>query len=57
MTFNENARIDTGKVSKRSGGRRGGMIAGGGVGIALLLVLQVLQNALLIGKLTLFGLA
>ncbi|MFV0435061.1 MAG: neutral zinc metallopeptidase [Leucobacter sp.] len=39
MTFNENARIDTGKVSKRSGGRRGGMIAGGGVGIALLLVL------------------
>ena len=26
-------------------------------GIALLLVLQVLQNALLIGKLTLFGLA
>ena len=39
MTFNDNARIDTGRVSKRSGAKRGGMIAGGGVGIALLLAL------------------
>ena len=40
MTFNDNVRIDPSKVSKRSGGaRRGGMIAGGGVGIALLLAL------------------
>lgn len=39
MTFNDNVRIDTSKVSKRSGGRRGGMIAGGGVGIALLLLI------------------
>ncbi len=40
MTFNDNVRIDTGRVSKRSGGaRRGGMIAGGGAGIVLLLAL------------------
>ncbi|MBL3698817.1 neutral zinc metallopeptidase [Leucobacter luti] len=39
MTFNDNVQIDTSKVSKRSGARRGGMIAGGGVGIALLLAL------------------
>ncbi|MBL3685994.1 neutral zinc metallopeptidase [Leucobacter zeae] len=40
MTFNDNVRIDPGKVSKRGGrGRRGGMIAGGGIGIALLLAL------------------
>ncbi|WP_024357463.1 neutral zinc metallopeptidase [Leucobacter chironomi] len=39
MTFNDNARIDTGRVSKRSGARRGGLIAGGGVGVALLLAL------------------
>ena len=40
MTFNDNARIDTSKVSKRGGGaRRGGMIAGGGIGIALLLAI------------------
>ncbi|QZY51383.1 KPN_02809 family neutral zinc metallopeptidase [Leucobacter tenebrionis] len=38
MTFNDNARIDTGKVSKRSGARRGGIIAGGGGIVALLLV-------------------
>lgn len=38
MTFNDNVRIDTSRVSKRSGGgRRGGAIAGGGIGIALLL--------------------
>ncbi|GAB2560951.1 KPN_02809 family neutral zinc metallopeptidase [Leucobacter ruminantium] len=39
MTFNDNVRIDTSKVSKRRGGARGGMIAGGGAGIALLLFL------------------
>ncbi len=40
MTFNDNVQIDTSKVSKRSGGaRRGGMIAGGGIGVALLLAL------------------
>ena len=37
MTFNDNARVDTSRVSKRSGARRGGMIAGGGVGVVLLL--------------------
>lgn len=37
MTFNDNVQIDTSKVSKRSGARRGGMIAGGGVGVAILL--------------------
>lgn len=37
MTFNDNARIDSGRITKRSGARKGGMIAGGGVGIALLL--------------------
>ena len=39
MTFNDNAQIDSTSVSKRSGAKRGGMIAGGGVGIALLLYL------------------
>ncbi|WP_125100804.1 KPN_02809 family neutral zinc metallopeptidase [Leucobacter chromiireducens] len=40
MTFNDNVRIDTSKVTKRGGGaRKGGMIAGGGIGIALLLAL------------------
>lgn len=39
MTFNDNVRVDTSKVSKRSGARRGGAIAGGGIGIALLLVI------------------
>lgn len=40
MTFNDNVRIDSSKVSKRSGGmKKGGMIAGGGIGIALLLAL------------------
>lgn len=40
VTFNDNVRIDTSKVSKRGGGaRRGGMIAGGGIGVALLLAL------------------
>lgn len=40
VTFNDNVRIDTSKVSKRGGGaKRGGMIAGGGVGIALLLAI------------------
>ncbi|MBK0420082.1 neutral zinc metallopeptidase [Leucobacter sp. CSA1] len=36
MTFNDNVRIDTGKVSRRRGGR-GGAIAGGGIGVAVLL--------------------
>lgn len=39
MTFNDNVRVDTSKVSKRSGARRGGAIAGGGIGIALLLMI------------------
>ena len=40
MTFNDNVRVDTGRVSKRRGGaRRGGAIAGGGVGVLLLLTL------------------
>ena len=39
MTFNDNVRVDTSKVSKRSGARRGGAIAGGGIGIALLLLI------------------
>ncbi|PRI11638.1 KPN_02809 family neutral zinc metallopeptidase [Leucobacter massiliensis] len=39
MTFNDNARIDTSKVSKRSGARRGGLIAGGGGAVVLLLAL------------------
>ncbi|MGJ0202698.1 KPN_02809 family neutral zinc metallopeptidase [Leucobacter sp. gxy201] len=40
MTFNENARIDTSKVTKRRGGmKKGGMIAGGGGAIVLLLLL------------------
>lgn len=40
MTFNDNARIDTSKVSKRSGGmKKGGLIAGGGGAIALLLLI------------------
>lgn len=40
MTFNDNVRIDTGKVSKRGGGaKRTGMIAGGGGIIAILLVI------------------
>lgn len=39
MTFNDNVRIDTSKVSKRSGAAKGGMIAGGGIGIALLLAI------------------
>ncbi|WP_053385163.1 KPN_02809 family neutral zinc metallopeptidase [Leucobacter celer] len=40
MTFNDNVRIDTSRVSKRSGGgRRGGVIAGGGIGVVLLLML------------------
>lgn len=37
MTFNDNARINSGRVTKRSGARKGGMIAGGGLGVALLL--------------------
>lgn len=37
MTFNDNARIDSSRVTKRSGARKGGMIAGGGMGVALLL--------------------
>ncbi|MBP1327184.1 putative metalloprotease [Leucobacter exalbidus] len=39
MTFNDNVRIDSSKVSKRSGAKRGGMIAGGGIGVVLLLAL------------------
>ncbi|WP_053387646.1 KPN_02809 family neutral zinc metallopeptidase [Leucobacter japonicus] len=39
MTFNDNVSIDTSKVSKRSGAAKGGMIAGGGIGIALLLAI------------------
>ncbi|MFD5599309.1 neutral zinc metallopeptidase [Leucobacter sp. NPDC058333] len=39
MTFNDNVRIDNSKVTKRGGARKGGMIAGGGIGIALLLAL------------------
>ena len=38
MTFNENVRIDTSHVQKRSGGRRTGMAVGGG-GIGLMVVL------------------
>lgn len=39
MTFNDDVRIDTSKVSKRAGGSRGGMAVGGGLGIALLLMI------------------
>ena len=40
MTFNDNARIDTSRVSKRRGrGAKGGLIAGGGGAVALLLLL------------------
>lgn len=40
MTFNDDVRIDSGRVSKRRGGaRRGGAVAGGGIGIAVLLVI------------------
>ncbi|MEJ6488374.1 neutral zinc metallopeptidase [Leucobacter sp. USCH14] len=39
MTFNDNVRIDNSKVRKRRGARTGGMVAGGGIGIALLLAL------------------
>ena len=39
MTFNDNVRIDQSKVRKRSGARTGGMVAGGGLGIALLLAI------------------
>lgn len=39
MTFNDDARIDTSKASKRRGARRGGIIAGGGIGVVLLLAL------------------
>ncbi|WP_336658973.1 KPN_02809 family neutral zinc metallopeptidase [Leucobacter sp. USHLN153] len=38
MTFNDNVRIDSSKARKRKGGK-GGVIAGGGAGIALLLVI------------------
>lgn len=40
MTFNDNVRIDTGRVQKRSGGGRGGRgmkIGGGSIGVMLLL--------------------
>lgn len=36
MTLNDNVRIDMSRVSKRSGSRRGGIIAGGGIGVVLL---------------------
>lgn len=40
MTFNDNVRIDTSHVQKRSGGaRRGGKAVGGGLGILVLLFL------------------
>ncbi|WP_053352223.1 KPN_02809 family neutral zinc metallopeptidase [Leucobacter musarum] len=39
MTFNDNVSIDNSKVRKRSGAAKGGMIAGGGIGIALLLAI------------------
>src|SRR4051794_9909057 len=40
MTFNDNVRIDTSRVQKRGGGaRKGGKIAGGGLGIVVLLFL------------------
>lgn len=39
MTFNDNVRVDSSKTTRRSGGRKGGMIAGGGIGITLLLLL------------------
>lgn len=39
MTFNENVRIDTSKVSRRKGGRKGGAIAGGGLGLVVVLFL------------------
>ncbi|UOR00800.1 neutral zinc metallopeptidase [Leucobacter allii] len=39
MTFNDNVRIDTSKVSKRSGAKRGGMIAGGGGLVVILLAI------------------
>ena len=38
MTFNDNVRIDTSKVSKRGGAKRGGIIAGGGIGIVAILL-------------------
>jgi predicted metalloprotease len=42
MTFNDNVRIDPGKV-RRGGGRRGGIVAGGGLGaLALVLLSQLL---------------
>lgn len=37
MTFNEHARINTSGVRKRSGGGRGGMMAGGSLGVLVLL--------------------
>ena len=40
MTFNDNVRIDTSKVSRRKGGAaKGGMMAGGGLGIVVVLFL------------------
>ena len=39
MTFNDNARIDTSKVQRRSGGRRTAMIGGGGaLGVLILFI-------------------
>ena len=43
MTFNDDARIDTSRASKRSGGRKGGIAIGGGLGaVALVLLGQLL---------------
>lgn len=39
MTFNENVRVNTGGTKKRSGGARGGMLAGGGIGVAVVVFL------------------
>lgn len=39
MTFNDNARINSSSVTRRGRGRRGGLIAGGGIGIVALLYL------------------